>query len=104
MNEETQSLISRVIEKRGDNVLWHLVPNPFKLYEAPTWPGMVLREGDEGFAALVGSPNVAGLCWLLIQHQGEEQLGKKTVKSVRVWKDDTGSYAPHILIEVGNVE
>lgn len=104
MNEETQSLISRVIENRGDNVLWHIVPNPFKLYEAPTWPGMLLKEGDEGFAALSGSPNVAGLCWLLIQHQGAEQLGKKTVKSIRVWKDDSGAYAPHILIEVGSVE
>ncbi|GAB1728509.1 hypothetical protein NU195Hw_g7059t1 [Hortaea werneckii] len=80
-------------------------------WQAPVWPGLVVRPtesdgGGEGefFNALLATPNANGVVWLLAQHR--EQLGWKTVKSIRVWSDLPSSvvYSPSMLLEIGDVE
>ncbi|KAI6821977.1 hypothetical protein KC367_g3251 [Hortaea werneckii] len=78
-------------------------------WQAPVWPGLVVRReesGDEGdfFNALLATPNANGVVWLLAQHR--EQLGWKTVKSIRVWSDLPSSvvYSPSMLLEIGDME
>ncbi|KAK4508512.1 hypothetical protein PRZ48_002251 [Zasmidium cellare] len=66
---------------------------------APVWPGRVVREGERGFEALVGSPNVGGVVWLLME--GGQAVGAREVRSVRVWRDVGGVYAPTMMVEVG---
>ncbi|KAI6863252.1 hypothetical protein KC323_g5135 [Hortaea werneckii] len=79
-------------------------------WQAPVWPGLVVRPtesdgGSEGdfFNALLATPNANGIVWLLAQHR--EQLGWKTVKSIRVWSDLPSSvvYSPSMLLEIGDV-
>lgn len=38
---------------------------------------------NAAFEALLGTPNLNGIAWLLIQHYVD--LGRKTIKSVTVW-------------------
>lgn len=66
-------------------------------------PGESADEG-EFFNALLATPNANGVVWLLAQHR--EQLGWKTVKSIRVWSDLPSSvvYSPSMLLEIGDVE
>ncbi|OQN97770.1 hypothetical protein B0A48_16091 [Cryoendolithus antarcticus] len=57
------------------------------------------REAQAAFEALVGSPNVSGTAWLLIQHF--RAVGKKAIKSVSIWNADP---MPAVLklTEMGN--
>ena len=50
---------------------------------APRWPEKrVIDFTMEGFNALLYTPNVRGIVWLLAQHQ--DQLGKKIIRSFTV--------------------
>ena len=65
INLMTVKMISDVLEKNNVGT-----PGTFqgtKITQAPQWPGVKLESGDEGFDALVGSPNSYGVCWMLIQ-------------------------------------
>jgi hypothetical protein len=53
-----------------------------------------------GFEMLIGSPNLAGVMWMLIQHQAE--LGPKKVVRLRMWRDARGTYAPHMAMEIAD--
>ncbi|KAF2172048.1 hypothetical protein M409DRAFT_18279 [Zasmidium cellare ATCC 36951] len=88
-NPATKDLISTVLKKNkaDDGGL------------PPLWPGVVLTEGDSGFAALVASPNLGGVVWLLIQHG--DGVGARDIRSVRVWRDGGAQYAPTLMVEVG---
>ena len=67
INPMTVKMISEVMAKRGlEGKIWGNLRG-IKVTEAPTWPGFQLRPGEEGFDALVGSPNSYGVCWMLIQ-------------------------------------
>jgi len=55
----------------------------------PPWPGHTfapsedLEEDGSAWEAMVGSPNVLGIAWMLIQHAHE--MGDKIIHSVTVW-------------------
>ncbi|RMY64387.1 hypothetical protein D0863_09862 [Hortaea werneckii] len=107
-NDDTQSVIGYVCKakKVGQARPKGATGPP---WQAPVWPGLVVRpeEGaDEGevFNALLATPNANGVVWLLAQHR--EQLGWKSVKSIRVWSDLPSSvvYSPSMLLEIGDVE
>lgn len=67
----------------------------------PTKQAMAVGPDTKGWLALLASPNVSGVCWLLIQHQDE--LGPKVIKGIRVFDEyPTGKYAPTMAIEVGD--
>lgn len=62
---------------------------------------MVLTKESKGFEALVASPNVAGVVWMLIQHGG--LLGGRGFGTVTVWRDGESVYTPSLLVEVGDI-
>ena len=47
------------------------------------WPGLTFPMSDERGRAILGTPNGAGVAYLLATHK--EQLGDKTIESVQVW-------------------
>lgn len=48
---------------------------------------------------LMGTPNVSGVCWLLIQHR--EDMGRKIVKNIRVFlEDELKEYMPSLMFEI----
>jgi hypothetical protein len=51
----------------------------------PKWPGIDFAPGSDEFAALIASPNGVGIAYLLLQHR--EQMGQKTISSVKVFYD-----------------
>ena len=65
-NAMTLEIISDVMSKRGFEGRQDEVEGG-KATKAPLWPGLLVKAGEEGFDALVGSPNSLGLCWMLIQ-------------------------------------
>ncbi|KAF7194001.1 hypothetical protein HII31_04683 [Pseudocercospora fuligena] len=92
-NKKTQEIINKALTKTKKGINGKAKP----------WGGDVFKPGDEGFEALLGTPNTSGICWMLIQHA--EWWGKKEVKSIRVWWDGKGAYyTPSLMVEVGDVE
>ena len=76
-----------IVNMETKNMLAYVPRMNFKTDEpvrrAPTWPEKrVIYSWMEGFNALLYTPNVRGIVWLLAQHQ--EQLGKKTIWSITV--------------------
>lgn len=83
INEDTTDVVSVALKKVGQ---LNGIP--------PPWPGLVfappaatkLKEDiamQQAFQAVLATPNVRGVVWLLLQHKW--QLGAKTVKSITVW-------------------
>lgn len=64
------------------------------------WPGYLFLPGSRGFEAMLSTPNVSGVCWLLIQHK--VQWGERSIKSIRAWVGRGGA-ALTLLIEIGDV-
>jgi hypothetical protein len=85
-NQDTKELATQI---SSDNGMLHGIPK---------WPGVDYGPDSDEFAALLGSPNGVGVAYILLQHR--EQLGQKTIKSVRVWY----VMALHILFMVDDVE
>lgn len=78
----------------------------------PLWPQKLTfqPDSDEG-KALLGTIQLKGIMWMLIQHR--EQLGKKAIKTICVFKDDmTGKSemydpekrGPSLYVELEDVE
>ncbi|KAF1834133.1 hypothetical protein BDW02DRAFT_499116 [Decorospora gaudefroyi] len=67
----------------------------------PTWPGINFPMETEEAKALLGTPNGAGIAWLLAQHKKE--LGHKTVETVRLWYSKYVG-TPNLLFHLKNVE
>lgn len=72
-NPETKSMIYKATKLDP-----FVHPNPLR------WPGTDYQADSDEFAALLASPNGRGVAWLLLNHN---QLGRKTIDSVRVWYD-----------------
>nr|OQO29199.1 hypothetical protein B0A51_03831 [Rachicladosporium sp. CCFEE 5018] len=76
----------------------------------PKWPGHTsaqLRPGPftrtDAYAAVLGTPNILGSGWLILQHQ--QQLGKKHVGAITVWdssgnQNDDGLFQLSVMVEV----
>ncbi|KAK5126611.1 hypothetical protein LTR85_009545 [Meristemomyces frigidus] len=95
-NEDTINVINTIARKKG-------LKSCFKVkqceWQVPVWPGIVVEQGDDGFTALLGSPNGRGVAWLLVQHKAA--MGKRTVKSIRMWNDlPIGNYQPSMMMEL----
>ncbi|EME87645.1 uncharacterized protein MYCFIDRAFT_205747 [Pseudocercospora fijiensis CIRAD86] len=92
-NRKTQEMITKALRKKSKQS-----DSDFK---AKPWPGDMFEPGHEGFEALIATPNVSGVVWMLVQH--EEEFGRKEIKSLRVWWDGKGvNYTPNLMVrEVG---
>ena len=71
------------------------------------WPGVTILMSDERGRAILGTPNGAGVAYLLATHK--TQLGQKTIESVHVWsrrvQRSTGinSYYLYAVFKIGPV-
>nr|OQO22905.1 hypothetical protein B0A51_08457 [Rachicladosporium sp. CCFEE 5018] len=99
VNENTLSVIASAMKSTGHS---DHVP--------PAYPGTTFTRSttdatmQTAFEALVGTPNVSGIVWLLVQHW--EAMGKKTIKSITVM-DATNpmmahldTFQAHIIVEL----
>ncbi|OQO07862.1 hypothetical protein B0A48_06653 [Cryoendolithus antarcticus] len=99
VNENTLSVIASAMKSTGHS---DRVP--------PAYPGTTFTRSttdatmQTAFEALVGTPNVSGIVWLLVQHW--EAMGKKTIKSITVM-DATNpmmahldTFQAHIIVEL----
>lgn len=107
-NDDTQSIIGYVCKQKGVGKK-RPKGGTGPVWQAPVWPGLVVRadgQGSDGelFRALLGTPNARGVVWLLAQRR--EGLGRKAVRSIRVWNDLPRGrvYTPSMLLEIGDVE
>lgn len=67
----------------------------------PYGNAMAVEPNTDGWLALLASPNVSGVCWLLIQHQAD--LGQKKIKNIQVVNEyKVGIYAPTMIIEISD--
>ena len=76
-NSETKNMLARVLQKnfKKDPVAG--------TGRAPKWPEFKKITPDMyGFNALLYTPNIRGIVWLLIQHH--DLIGKKTIESITV--------------------
>ncbi|KAK6433115.1 hypothetical protein LTR95_010712 [Oleoguttula sp. CCFEE 5521] len=76
----------------------------------PKWPGHTfaqVRPGpftrNDAYAAVLGTPNILGSGWLVLQHQ--QQLGKKRVGGITVWdssgnQNNDGLFQLSVMVEV----
>lgn len=89
-NDATLDNLKKIMKAKG-----------FKDGQAPVWPGVVVDADTNGWYLLLASPNVSGVCWLLLQHKAE--LGAKTIKGIRVFNEyPKGSYEPSMVIELAD--
>lgn len=73
--------------------------------QAPLWPGKVFTPDMEEFAPLLGIPSIWGIPFFLIQHHGDDELGRLEVKKITLFVDIIASYyQPNAIVEVGAVE
>ena len=65
------------------------------------WPGVTMPMSDEKGQAVLGTPNGAGIAYLLATHKA--QLGQKTVESVLVWSQNIGAeiYYHYAAFKIG---
>lgn len=58
----------------------------------------------EGFEAILGTNNIWGVPYMLIQRSGAEALGRKRVKGLVIWNEhpDRPFYQPNVIIELEN--
>lgn len=73
MNEVTRDVATKVASSN------------YMLFGIPQFPGKDFAPGSDEFAALVAAPNGVGVAYLLLQHR--EQMGRKTITSVKVFYD-----------------
>ncbi|KAK3707570.1 hypothetical protein LTR37_012065 [Vermiconidia calcicola] len=75
-------------------------PNPGR---APEWPRMRrITPLMPGSNALLYTPNVRGVVWLLVQHH--TTFGKTQIKSITAYHDNRFGYAPNLDIEIAPIE
>lgn len=80
-NEDTLATIKLALENRSQ-------PEEPEV-PMPKWADhwvVPMHQDSEVAMALLGSPNLACIAWLLIDYKAE--LGSKTVESITIWNDD----------------
>jgi len=108
VNEDTTEIM-KVAVQNAFGINWHKHP------KLPAWsenPPVFRRDSGgaelEAFQALLGTPNMKCICWMLIQRKTE--LGRKRIRQVTVFKqdgepmvpDDFGIW-PYQLVELEDV-
>lgn len=78
----------------------------FPSESAPEWPGfkftytprLVGSNMNKAYEAMLGTPNVSGAAWMLVQHY--EALGRKTIGDITVFTSEGEFPGLCILIEL----
>lgn len=98
INESTQTVLARVLQ------LWWPAEPEISQGRAPRWPGKLIMRDMAGFDALLGTENLWGVPYLLVQRCAV--LGRREVKGIRVYNPDprTTYYEVNMIVEIGDVE
>lgn len=91
-NPDTLSVMRRAVGKPSDFIDWQ------ELGTIPSKGRRFLPNSNE-FNALLGTPNLSGLCWLLIQHK--EQLGVRQVSAITIFGTRNFPIIYAKIVEVG---
>ncbi|KAK4545410.1 hypothetical protein LTR36_002760 [Oleoguttula mirabilis] len=85
-NDDTNNIIGYVAKKRNVGKA-----RPSDDNDGPVW-------------ALLATPNLRGVAWLLAQHKAD--MGERTVRSIRVWNggSEGDDYTPSMLLEIGPLD
>ena len=76
-NRMTKNILAYVLKEH-----W---PDDDPVGRAPRWPERRrITPNMEGFNALLNTPNIRGIVWMLIQHSEESKMGRKTIKAITV--------------------
>ena len=82
----TLRVLNTILDPKGDIERGVTRPNVLPA-RAQKWDHRrTFHEGQPQFQAMVGSPNGAGVAWLLITHKAE--LGNKKIRSVTIFRSD----------------
>ncbi|KAI5359165.1 hypothetical protein Slin14017_G100670 [Septoria linicola] len=116
-NQDTNDIVIEALQR---------VPGGRKNGVAPKWPGFTFKpppvpppagggasptkqskEMLKAFQAVLATPNVRGVVWLLLQHKF--QLGAKTIKEIIVWdmspfENQDAGHQLAVLIEIGDFQ
>jgi hypothetical protein len=68
--------------------------------DIPAWPGITLTPADDGFKALLSSPNGVAAAWFLIQHK--DYFGVKEVVRIIVYEES--DFGPNMFLEIGDAQ
>lgn len=98
INESTQTVLARVLQH------WWPAEPEISQGRAPRWPGKLVTRDMAGFDALLGTENIWGVPYLLVQRCAV--LGRREVKGIRVYNPDprTAYYEVNMIVEIGDVE
>jgi hypothetical protein len=77
-NTDTIAIVSHVL---GMDASYQ----PASYASRPLWPGVSFSMDQEQAHAILGTPNGSGVGWLLAQHQGDPDLGRKVLDKVTVF-------------------
>lgn len=96
-NPDTQNIMTEALSRTGSSL--------------KKWPGKEFRAKVDlqVFEALLATPNVRAIAYMLAQRKGEDGLGWKTVTGITVWKDwllrgdeSAEKMRMYVMIEVGD--
>lgn len=98
INESTQTVLARVLQH------WWPAEPEISQGRAPRWPGKLITRDMAGFDALLGTENIWGVPYLLVQRCAV--LGRREIKCIRVYNPDprTSYYEVNMIVEIGDVE
>ncbi|KAI4712467.1 hypothetical protein J4E89_002734 [Alternaria sp. Ai002NY15] len=84
VNRETQAVVARALRTRGKNL--------------DDFPGQTFERGTDEMNAIMGTPNMQGFAYMLVQHKA--QLGNMYIKKIQVFKCVTMREPPCIIAHV----
>jgi hypothetical protein len=90
-NDDTQDVLKEALGSRKPTS-WAT-----RVTFVPTPLNGQITDDNYAFYAILATPNVRGIAWMLIQHKNPAQLGLKYIDSISVWLDD-GVYTLYIHI------
>lgn len=84
VNPATKEVILRALQQKGLSL--------------DEFPGCIFEPDDAEFSAILGTPNVQGFAYLLIEHK--EQLGNMFISKLQVFYAETTHHSPCVLVHV----
>ncbi|KAL6707314.1 hypothetical protein ACN47E_004302 [Coniothyrium glycines] len=87
-NDDTRAVIQRALFARG----WAL----------SEFPGHTFERASEEFGALIGTPNLQGFAYLLIQHK--DRLGDMLIDRVQIFHGETTHQNPCVVMHVAQLQ
>jgi hypothetical protein len=80
-NEDTEAMLDEALAGEDVDGGW----SNRATFEPDPPNGGPLTDNNKAFYALLTTPNIRGVCWMLIQHK--QQMGIKYISEINVWQN-----------------